>query len=391
MNISSKFLQAINNYFTGKATLQEKQQVDEWYHSFNDEDVVEVSTEIKDLKSEVNQRLRNRISKSIGRAMVAESNRRQRYFKNFAAAAAILLFLSGGIYFYQQDQQPKSNSSPKLVSKDVPPGGNNAVLTLADGSRISLNEAANGEIANQAGIVITKTADGQVVYTLPNSKPETQNSKPVYNVIETPKGGQYQVYLPDGTKVWLNAGSSLRYPTAFAGNDRKVELTGEAYFEVSHNKAMPFKVVSDNQTVEVLGTHFNINAYKDEPSTNTTLLEGSVKVSQLTTYNPQLLKPGQQSVLYNSAGGINVKDADIESVVAWKNGFFQFNNADIQTIMRQIERWYDVKVSYQEKIPGKHFTGIITRNTNISKVLHMLELTSSVHFKVDGKEVIVLK
>jgi ferric-dicitrate binding protein FerR (iron transport regulator) len=392
MNIPSKFLQAINNYFTGKATSEEKRQVNEWYYSFNDEDTVEVPAKAKDLKREINQRLRNRISKSIGRPGVAEMNPRPIYLEKIAAAAAILLFLSGGIYFYNQNQQvKKSSSSLKLVSRDLPPGGNKAVLTLADGSQISLNDAANGEIAKQAGITITKTSDGLVVYLVTDSRLQTSSSKPIYNTIETPKGGQYQVNLPDGTNVWLNAGSSLRYPVAFAGNERKVELTGEAYFEVAHNRAMPFKVVSDNQTVEVLGTHFNINAYKDEPSTNTTLLEGSVMVFQLTTSNSQLLKPGQESIIRDRAGLIEVQNADTESVIAWKNGFFQFNNIDIQTIMRQLERWYDVKVSYQEKLPGKYFTGVIARNTNISKVLHMLELTNSVHFEINGKEVIVLK
>lgn len=318
------------------------------------------------------------------------------YFAKWKYAAIIAFFFTAGLLFYiGYDKQKQPVVALKInqhYEDDVLPGGDKARLELADGSVLILEKVNNGSLQQQGGTQIVKQ-DGQLVY---NAAQGNHSDEISYNKISTPKGGQYQVILPDGSKVWLNAGSSLRFPTAFIGNERQVELTGEAYFEVAKltipspsgggHKIVPFKVQTNDVNIEVLGTHFNVMAYANEKSVNTTLLEGSVRVSQLTTHNSQLLTPGQQAKVNGSIQLVNV---DTEEVVAWKNNLFQFNGADIQTVMGQIERWYDVEVDYEGKMPSKHFTGIISRNINVSKVLGMLELTGGVKFEIKGKKISV--
>ncbi|MFA5244393.1 MAG: FecR family protein, partial [Pedobacter sp.] len=277
------------------------------------------------------------------------------------------------------------------VQKDIEPGDDKAILTLGDGSKIILDDAQNGILANQGGNSVLKAAEGELIYSFteePISKPADKATEQIiYNTIETPKGGKFQVRLPDGSRVWLNAASSLRFPTNFSGSKRQVELNGEAYFEVAHDESKVFEVNTRTQIVQVLGTHFNINAYADEPSVNTTLLEGSVRVSDVRTNLSQLLKPGEQSQLTEHIEVINVKNK--AEAVAWKEGYFQFNEADIETVMRQIERWYDVKVIYEGEIPLYRFGGEIERSLSLLQVLKILEKTK-VHFRLEGREVIVM-
>jgi ferric-dicitrate binding protein FerR (iron transport regulator) len=280
---------------------------------------------------------------------------------------------------------------------DALPGGNKAMLTLNDGSVIVLDSAKNGMLGEQGNAQVLKK-DGMLEYKKGNAQKaigNTQLSAPVsYNTLSTPRGGQYQLVLPDGSKVWLNAASSIRFPTAFTGNEREVELTGEAYFEItSHQlqsgKKMPFKVLvlsagTDglNAAIEVLGTHFNVNAYKDEETIRTTLLEGKVKVALRGVDKEAMLNPGEQAIM--SMRTIKtVHDIDTEEAVAWKNGLFFFDNVDIQTIMRQLSRWYKVSVVYNGKIPNRRFTGQVSRNANLSQVLKILEL-SKIHFTIEG-------
>jgi transmembrane sensor len=312
---------------------------------------------------------------------IDEAPKRIYPFYRIAAAASILLFLSIGGYFLfhkQQTQQTAQNQS-----QDIAPGGNKAYLTLANGKKISLTDAANGALAKQAGVQISKRAGGQLVYQATAS---TEGTGTEYNTAETPKGGQYEVNLADGTRVWLNAASSLKYPTQFKGKDRTVELTGEAYFEVAHNQSKPFRVKSNGQTVEVLGTHFDINAYADEAATKTTLLEGSVRVASSTT---EILKPGQQAILQDDH--LTVSPANTEEAVAWKNGYFRFNDEKIESIMRQLSRWYDIEVQYSGQPSGIGFYAKSSRFKNISEVLHMLEQTKGVHFKIEGRRVTVMQ
>ena len=261
---------------------------------------------------------------------------------------------------------------------------------LADGSTITLDDTQNGVLAQQGGTKVLKLSNGLLAY---NSKTENKKQETVlYNTVSTPRGGQYTITLPDGSRAWINAASSLRFPTAFTGKDRKVEITGEAYFEVKKDASKPFIIrVNNKADVKVLGTHFNINAYANEASIKTTLLEGSVSISSTvatssSTNSSTIITPGHQAQL--DAHGIRVIAADVELAVAWKNGFTSFKSADIKTIMRQVERWYDVDVVYEKDISLRTFTGEISRSSNLSEVLRLLE-ASSIHFTVEGNKIIV--
>ena len=299
-------------------------------------------------------------------------------------AATILLCVSVVAYFaFRQPSLNSENTASIVKQNDLPPGSNKAILTLGNGQHIVLTGASNGKIAQQGNVAVSKTADGQIVY----NGPDNETSAPLYNTTATPRGGEYHLTLADGTNVWLNAASSITYPTAFTGHDRTVQVTGEVYFEVSHDQHKPFKVITRGQTVEVLGTHFNINAYDDEPLIKTTLFEGAVKVSRDT--KSAILKPGEQAVDNTNSSAINVtNDFNSEEVIAWKNGKFYFDYTDINTVMHQIARWYDVDVVYQGKIPAKRLSGSFSKYTNASKALSILEY-AGINFKIEGRRIIV--
>lgn len=321
----------------------------------------------------------------------------------FRYAAAILLLLGAGAYFYfaAHTNKPDLATVTPAVQQDIAPGGNKAVLTLADGSVITLDSAANGRLASQGNVQVVKDANGKLSYVIkPNVAPEAAVT---YNTLKTPKGGQYQLTLPDGTQVWLNAASSITYPTAFTGKERRVTMTGEAYLEVAKDKTKPFHIAFSTPSgkdcdVEVLGTHFNINAYQDEPAANTTLLEGSIKFSvegpQPEARSPKLLSPGQQASISSKANKpspIQVQQADIEQVMAWKNGAFNFNDKKLEEVMRQLARWYDVEVVYEGKAPDKTFYGQMGRDLNLSQCLKILE-KMQVHFRIEaGRKLVVMQ
>lgn len=315
----------------------------------------------------------------------------KRTWYRVAAAAIILLLLSVGGYFIfnrpAQKQIAQTEKRQQPYKNDIAPGGNKAILTLANGTQIILDSAANGALTQQGNTKIIKLDSGRLAYNSLNEKP----GEVLYNTISTPRGGQYQIVLADGSKVWLNAASSLRFPASFTGKERKVELTGEGYFEVAKNAAMPFRVNANGMQVEVLGTHFNINAYNDEDVIKTTLLEGSVKVREGASGT--IIKPGQQALVENQGNPliskIRVQTVDVDGAVAWKNGYFSFDKADLPTVMRQIARWYDVEISYEGNIPKREFGGKIDRNSNASQVLKILE-ESKVHFRIEGKKIIVM-
>ena len=322
-------------------------------------------------------------------------------WKRVAAAAAILLVLGSASYFlfFNNEKKEIAKTNINTLQKiDIPPGGNKAVLTLGDNRIIILDSAKEGMLTQQGNTKILKLDDGQLAYNSlkdPSSSPGA--TEVLYNTITTPRGGQYQLTLADGSKVWLNTASSIRFPVAFVGTERKVEITGEAYFEVAPSISpngggkLPFKVeVNGKQEVEVLGTHFNINAYSDETTINTTLLEGSVKVTSLITNDSKLISPGQQAQV-NNLGQINIdKNANTDEAVSWKNGWFNFNSAGIETIMRQIGRWYDVEVNYSGNIGHETFTAMVKRSSNISAVLKIME-EGGIKFKMDNKKIVVLQ
>lgn len=395
MQLPENMLALIEKYHNGTATTEEKLLLNEWYHSFNDSEAELIVTE-NETEQQLADRIKNRLLETIRHENELEVTKRRRIWQIPAAAATvILIILSIETYFMFSSKSPKQEivkttpTKPQLKN-DIAPGGNKAILTLADGSTIVLDSASNGTISQQGNIKVQKLNNGLLAYTI-NGKQVTESDEAFYNTISTPRGGQYQVTLADGTKVWLNAASSIRFPVLFKGKERKVEITGEAYFEVAKNKAMPFKVKANSSEIEVLGTHFNVNSYDDEASIKTTLLEGKVKVSVPAIAGNQsskFLLPGQQADI-NKEGKINVMDnADTEEAVAWMNGHFQFKSADLKMILRQISRWYDVDVEYKGNA-NLHFTGQLTRNENVSKVFEKLVLTGEVHFKIDGKRIIV--
>jgi ferric-dicitrate binding protein FerR (iron transport regulator) len=301
-----------------------------------------------------------------------------------AIAAAIVLFITVGIYIRNVSNKQQIAKNEISFNK-ILPGGNKAVLTLANGSKIILETAKQGILANQHNSTVDKTADGKLVYDASNKHTDIQEGPSGYNMISTPNGGQYQVVLPDGTHVWLNAASSLKFPVAFTGKERKVELLGEAYFEVAKNKATPFRVAVNHSMVEVLGTHFNIMGYTDEKSTNTTLLEGSVKI--ISGGEHRLIVPGEQARVN---GNIQVSKVNAAQAIEWKNGNFNFAHENIETIMRKVARWYNVSVQYEGPATHEGFVGTVPRSENISEVLNALELTGLVHFKVVERRVIVM-
>jgi ferric-dicitrate binding protein FerR (iron transport regulator) len=312
----------------------------------------------------------------------------------WVAAACIVLVTGYGLWVTSERKATRQQGNEATAIHDVPaPKETRAVITLADGSKVYLDSANNGTIAQQSSVNVIKTADGKIVYS-----PDHQitGSPITYNTLSNPRGSKViDMTLSDGSHVWLNAGSSVTYPVAFIGKERKVEITGEAYFEVAHDASKPFIVSKGETSITVLGTHFNVNAYDDEDALRVTLLEGSVKVSngspdrQIT--KSQILKPGQQAVVKSvSPDHIITTSPDIDEVMAWKNGRFQFGEkVDVETIMRQIARWYDVDVEYKGDVT-QHFGGSISREVNISQVLKVMEATGGVKFKVEGKKVTVM-
>lgn len=295
------------------------------------------------------------------------------FVRYVSVAAFLLLTLSVWLYFFVSSSL--LDRSQELALNKIKPGGNKAYLVLSDGKKITLNDATSGRLATEAGVEIRKNSEGKLIYVVKDKSGVAGH----FNTIETPRGGQYEVILHDGTKVWLNASSKLVYPVSFSGSGaRRVELSGEGYFEVAKDKAHPFKVISAGQEVEVLGTHFNINSYADEPVVRTTLLEGSIRVNGNT-----VLKPGEQSVLLN--GKLNVRSVNTDNVMDWKNGEFVFDNESLPSILRKVSRWYNVDVEFVN--PDSRsitFTGSVSRFENVSGMLKALQRTSKVRFVIEG-------
>jgi len=325
-------------------------------------------------------------SDTLNEAPVKDKNVYSLRWTKVAAAACIILFISSFAYWISlqpaKDKLITTANVPEEKQTPIKPGGNHAILTMADGRTIVLDSVQNGNIV--IGNNKIKKQGALLVYDA--SKPLNGETAVAYNTLSTPRGAQYQLVLPDGSKVWLNASSSINFPTTFIGNERNVELTGEAYFEIAKNKEKPFHVQVGGMQVEVLGTHFNINAYPEEGAVKTSLLEGSVKIKKGNISG--LLKPGQQGVLKNNDDNIEIKKADMNEAIAWKNGLFQFDGADIKNIMNQIGRWYDVEIVYSGKVPERRFEGKISRDAQLSDVLKILEL-SNVKFSIQGKKIVV--
>jgi transmembrane sensor len=366
----------LERYKNGLATAEEEALLLSWSLSYREGDKEGLTMqERSDAVDDIWDSLEEKVLKT----------KKTNIWPRIASAAAILITFSIGFYLYKMN----SSTDLHLAAAAINPGKNSATLTLSNGKKILLSDAVNGQLVNEPGVSVSKTADGQLIYTL--SQSDDVNAMSRQNRLETFNGEQYQVILPDGTHVWLNAASSLKYPLKFSAKDRLVELSGEAYFEVAHNAVKPFRVLTANQQVEVLGTHFNINAYRDEPTAKTTLLSGKVRVSTPALSRVDkgniILSPGEQTVLLGNQ--ISVVQADLEEAVAWKNGYFIFKSENIKSVMKKVSRWYNVEIVYEGDLPEDKFGGVVSRFSNVSQVLKKLELTDKVHFKIEGRRIIV--
>ena len=361
----------------GQLTDEEKAILDTWYLKLAQTETAEVD------ETDMTNRL-DAVLAGLGTNQRRPEIKTRRLWPRIAAAASILLCLSIGLYFYQHKTQ-KQGTNTQIAKNDIAPGTNGAILTLANGQKIILEHMKVGKITKQNGADLSKAGDSLLVY----QKGAALTPMISYNTLETPMGKQYAVVLPDGTKVWLNASSSLKYPTSFSGGQRLVELIGEAYFEVIHNSRMPFRVSTGNQVVEDIGTEFNINAYADEQVVKTTLIAGRIKINR--GHQEKLLKPDEQAVAADNEE-IKITTVDTEPVLAWKNGDFIFKDEDFKAAMRQVARWYNVEVVYDPSAPDNFIPGgWISRSKNISAILNIMESTGKVHFKIEGRRITVTK
>lgn len=365
-------------YYDKSADSSEREELMQFINTASDEEITILLEKAFTAQDKVEDSFLSGKQDEILRSIFKAESERKRFWYNSgllrytAAAAVFLIVLIAGILTYRNITVHPSDSIA-AGHQDIAPGGDKATLTLADGSVLSLNDIKSGSVAEQAGIIITKTGDGQVRYELKTAAEESALHKPAYNTISTPRGGQFQVVLPDGTHVWLNSASSLRYPVYFDGKERRVELTGEGYFEVAKNKKMPFKVSTGNQVVTVLGTRFNINSYKEGASIKTTLLEGSVKINTTAENNTQavFLSPGQQAQV-NKDNDVQVVQVNPANATAWKNGLFQFEDTNIRDVMQEFSRWYDVDFEFEGDGSDINLKGHVYRNVNAVEALEIL-------------------
>lgn len=332
----------------------------------------------------------DRILESVSETTTTVQVRRWRLFRTVSGMAAVFICLLTCIYFIRQKTKEKpvvaQKISKKSFEKDIAPGKDKAMLTLADGSVITLDSTAKGKLAEYGNMKALKIDAGKLSYQQASTGGQLIMQ---YNTVSTPRGGQYQVVLPDGSKVWLNAASSLKFPVFFGGKERNVELSGEAYFEVAHNEKQPFKVSVKGVEVLVLGTHFNINSYDDEGIIKTTLLQGSVRETVAGEQQAVTIAPGQQAQVGKDKVIKVVNDVDLIQVIAWQSGLFEFNNSDLAAIMRQISRWYDVDVLYESKPGEAKFGGGISKHLPLSEVLQLLE-ANGVRFQLEGRSLKVI-
>jgi transmembrane sensor len=381
-----------DKYKAGKASLEEEQLLRNWFHSLHAEDIFDLDpAEMELIHADMLKHIGQHISGEpapVSHKLWPRLTKISMSWKIAAAVAAITL----GTWLYYTPRHPEESRDLLNYANDIAPGRNTATITLADGTVINLDTNRTGIVFNSDDLTY---ADGTSVTSslLSSSSLRGKHSDEAISqtlTASTPRGGTYQITLPDGTAVWLNADSKITFPSKFTGAKRQISLEGEAYFQVAKNKAKPFIVESGGtngmpaQQIEVLGTHFNVNAYPDEGSTKTTLLEGSVNV------NGTILRPNQQASLQGEA--ITVKQIDPSETLAWKNGDFILNNDDFRTVMRKLSRWYNVEVIYATDAPyDLELYGEVSRSKNISAVLSVIEATGKVHFRIEGKKIYVSK
>ena len=403
-NLIKKYLLLAEKWMNGTITPEEEREFAQWYNEDQNKEIVVPGSFVSG-EEEHRQRILQQIHSLRATAELAVTPetfpdpRRMRVRTQLATASVLLVLASAAIIWIFYGHSPVRGSIAARLTSDsqtVRPLGNRATLTLGNGSVVDLNALKEGPVIGEGGVRIDKQQAQLVYKPLGAVEDKTSGgvvtgdasaiSEMVYNTLRTPRGGMYSLVLSDGTRVWLNASSSLRYPTTFTGRVRQVSLSGEAYFEVAQNPSQPFQVTVNGMEVNVLGTHFNIMAYDDESTVTTTLLEGAVKVDYML--KSATLAPGQQTLLMRGGRDMRVRNVDVEEAVAWKNGILQFRSEDIRSVMRKVARWYDVDVRYEGEI-SDHFSGAIYRNAEVSGLLRNMELTHTVHFRIEGRTITV--
>lgn len=387
---------AVDNLLSGTASPEERKAILDWYYA-NFPDVEMVQTD--EPESVLFERILTNISHEINAADTRKPLMRFRMSRAIQIAAMVVVLLSSAALFVWQARKPATGSAKNITAKnnvattDIPPGGKKATLTLSDGSIILLDSAAKGFLRTEGSADISLTNDGAIAYQQKDSKLEKRGSpSPVLNTLSIPRGGEFMLLLPDGTKVWVNAASMLRFPNFFSGPTREVELTGEAYFEVAKNEKMPFHVKAGQTDIAVLGTSFNVSAYETDKNIQTTLLNGKVRVSLNSTgansaAKPVILQPGQQAA---SAAGISVSRVDTSAVVAWKNGNFQFHENTLPEVMNQLSRWYNIEFSFQDGVvPPLLLVGRYSRQRTLSEALTLLT-DMGVRYTLKGNTLTIL-
>ncbi|SKA41617.1 protein of unknown function [Chitinophaga eiseniae] len=371
-----------NKWLEGTITPREKELLEQWYRQGQEEDV-EVPASFVAGEAAHRERMLAGIRRKIASTGALEVVQKKRFLRGWQAAAVILILVSAGAYLLfvtpsSHKLLPTDNTPPSSAA--VVPGSSKAVLTLANGATVML-DSTGSQVIQQGSTTVQQTG-GRLTYAAGGTEAAVH-----MNTLRTPRGGQFRITLPDGTNAWLNAASSITFPTAFNGKERQVTVSGEVYFEVTGNAAQPFIVKAGAVDITVLGTRFNVMAYEEEPAIRSTLLKGSIRVN--AQGSSLQLRPGEQADLPKSGAGITISRPDLEQVVAWKDGVFRFKDENIVAIMQQLARWYDIEPVFEGNMAGKDFSGTISRGSAIREVLNMLELTEDIHFKIEGRKVIV--
>ncbi|BDU25147.1 FecR family protein [Flavobacterium sp. GSB-24] len=370
----------IHKYLSGTATPQERELLDSWYQNQQTNSQQWVADSFDE-----EQVIKQEMFAEINAAISPEKVRSIRPVYKYVAAASVILLVGSITFFLGTSKQTDSKSNPIVVTTNLPGGTNGAVLTLASGEKVQLNNSAANKISLGEATGISSYNDSVLRYEDSKNK---ANKQIAYNTLTTPYGRQFSLVLSDGTKVYMNAGSTLEYPVVFQGSERLVKLSGEAYFEVVHNSKIPFRIKVKEQIIEDIGTAFNVSAYKDEKSAAVTLVEGSVKVKK--KQSEVIIKPGEQAVTVDGNNNITVREADFDSALAWKNGLFHFSDQQLDVVLKQIARWYNLEIEYQGGIPSKTINGEIYRNMDGVQVLAVLK-NLGVNYKLEGNKLIIKK
>jgi len=366
-------------WLNGSLTKGEQEEYDQWYGSFKDEVHNLTESDFLEKKDKIYQTIQSR--EGLGANSI--KLKRKKTLRHIALVAASICIFSIATSLLYNFILEKKRINQEILYSAITPGKDQAILTLDNGTIYNLDSLENGEIFKEDGISIEKNENGELIYSI-----EGKSKKVIMNTVSTPKGGQFKIILPDGSLVWLNADSQLKFPSAFIGADRKVELEGEAYFEVAKNKSLPFKVITRKEEIEVLGTHFNVNSYGEEETSSIALLEGKVKVA-ISSTDFDFLAPGQQAVVKN--GSMTIHPVNLSEAVAWKNGEFMFNDENMKSVMQKIARWYDIEMVLAPQLENISIWGTVSKYEDIREVLKVIEMTGSVHFKIEGRRIYVTK